>query len=336
MSEKLKYLWIFSVLTALALVAAQCGSQVETGPIASQTEDKTTELSLIPLNEGEKLKAVATTSIVADMVKIVGGEAIDLMLLLPVGTDPHAFDPAPSDLAAVADAHMVFANGLGLEEFLHEMLENTGGEAVLIVVSDGIEPRQFVDRLKNDGDHDGDHNEHGDSDPHAWTSPANALIFVDNIERALSALDPANAETYRANAEAYKSELKSLDAWVAEQIESIPSENRELVTDHTAFGYYADRYGLTQVGAVIPSFSSAAEPSAKDLAALEKAIEEYDVKAIFVGVSVNPALAEQVASDTGVELVKLYTGSLGPQGSGVESYLDYIRYNTSAIVDALQ
>ena len=167
-------------------------------------------------------------------------------------------------------------------------------------------------------------------------TPHNAQVYVHNIAVALSALDPANAETYEANAEAYEAQLAELDAWVSTQIETIPPENREIVTDHDAFGYFADRYGLETVGAVVPAYSTAAEPSAQELAELEEAISEFEVPAIFVGTTVNPNLAERVAGDTGTQLVSLYTGSLGPAGSGAETYLDYIRYNTTAIVDALK
>lgn len=333
MTHKTKIYWLLAILTALLLTAAQCNAKTETEPGKSPP----TELSPVALKAGQKLKVVATTSIIADIVKNVGGDAISLNLLLPVGTDPHTFDPAPRDLATVADADVIFANGLGLEAFLDELLSNAGGQAILIPVTEGIKARQFTDHLEKEDDQGADgHNEAGSIDPHAWTSPSNALVFVDNIQRTLSALDPANAESYRANAAAYKTQLQELDAWAAKQIESIPPQNRELVTDHTAFGYYADRYGLKQIGAVIPSFSTAAEPSAKDLADLEAAISKFKVKAIFVGASVNPALSRQVAQDTGVKLLKLYTGSLGPAGSGVETYLDYIRYNTNTIVEGLK
>jgi ABC-type Zn uptake system ZnuABC Zn-binding protein ZnuA len=227
---------------------------------------------------------------------------------------------------------------MGLEAFLDEMIENAGGQAAIIHLSDGLEPRHSGEEDEHEHNHEdeeGRHHHEG-SDPHTWTSPANAIIFTHNIEHALSALDPANAEVYQANAETYKAELEALDAWVKSQINSIPPNNRKLVTDHTTFGYYADRYGLEQVGAVIPAFSTATEPSARSLVELEEAIKKYKVKAIFVGVSVNPALSKQVAADTGTRLVTLYTGSLGPEGSGVETYLDYIRYNTEAIVEALK
>ncbi len=337
MTRQTKIYRLLAIVAALLLTAAQCGGGTNTEPGNLQTTNNLADLSPIALKAGKKLKVVATTSIIANIVKNVGGDAIDLTLLLPVGTDPHTFDPAPKDLATVANADVIFANGLGLEAFLDEMLSNSGGRAMLIPVTEGIKLRQFTDRLEKEGNrHNDEHNEADSVDPHVWTSPVNVLIFVDNIQRTLSALDPANANTYRANAAAYKTQLQELDAWVTEQIESIPPQNRKLVTDHTAFGYYADRYGLQQIGAVIPSFSTAAEPSAKDLAELEAAISNFKVKAIFVGVSVNPALSQQVAQDTGVNLLKLYTGSLGPAGSGVETYLDYIRYNTNTIVEGLK
>jgi len=337
---------------------------------AEEHEHEADELAPVGLAEAEKLQVIATTSIVADIVQQVGGDLIDLTLLLPVGTDPHTFEPTPRDLANVADAHLLLANGMGLEEFLTEMIENAGGEAAVVHVSQGITARQFEagDAHEHEGEehehegeeaepegeehehegeeaehegeeaeHEGEeHHHHEGADPHTWTTPANAAVFVHNIEQALGALDPANAASYAANAEAYAAELAELDAWVKAQIETIPAENRELVTDHTAFGYYADRYGLEQIGAVIPSFSTAAEPSAKELAELEDAISAYGVKAIFVGSTVNPALSERVAQDSGVRLLTLYTGSLGPAGSGVESYVDYIKTNTNTIVAGLK
>jgi manganese/iron transport system substrate-binding protein len=336
MPSKIRLLVIVILAT---LATAQCRPQpVERVPTTQSEPDHTletvVELAPIPLGIGEKLKVVATTSIVADIVKNVGGDLTDLTVLLPVGSDPHAFEPTPHDLANVADAHVVFANGLGLEAFLAEMLENAGGETPVVAVSRRVETRQFGVDEEVEDDEEGHHLE--GVDPHVWMIPLNAVIFVHNIKQALIALDPANAETYEANAEAYKIKLEELDAWVEEQIETIPAENRQLVTDHDSFGYYVDRYGLELVGAVIPAFSTNAQPSAQELVALQNAITKYGVKAVFVSTTVNPVLSERVAEDTGIKLVPLYTGSLGEVGSGAETYLDFIRYNTKAIVEALQ
>ena len=296
------------------------------------------ELEPVPLGPGEKLKVVATTNIVAHIVSRVGGDAIHLTKLLPIGADPHTYIATPQDVADVVDAHAVFANGADLEaDFLPELTQDV--EAPVIYVSHGIEFREFggAHEYEHEGEeHEAeDHHHHEGIDSHTWTTPANVVVFVHNIEHALSALDPANAQSYAANAEAYEADLAALDEWVKAQIETIPAENRQLVTDHTVFGYYADRYGLEQIGAVIPAFSTAAEPSAQELAALVDTIREHGAKSVFAGTTVNPALSEQVAKDTDIQLVTLYTGSLGGPGSGVESYIDYICYNTTSIVEAL-
>jgi ABC-type Zn uptake system ZnuABC Zn-binding protein ZnuA len=185
-------------------------------------------------------------------------------------------------------------------------------------------------------EHEGEDHDHEGIDPHTWIDPNNVTVWVHNIEHKLSEADPGNAQAYAANAEAYEAELETLDAWIKEQVAQIPEENRKLVTDHTLFGYFADEYGFEQVGALIPSFSTLAEPTAQELAAIEDAISELNVKAIFVGNTVNPALAERVAEDAGTLLVFVYTGSLSEPNGEAPTYLEYMRYNTNAFVDALK
>jgi manganese/iron transport system substrate-binding protein len=318
-------------LVALLLLACACGST----PTATEQaqENAVSELEPISLHAGEKLQVVATTNIVGDVVKQVGGQHIDLTILMGIGVDPHSYVPTPADTAAIHDAHVVFANGVGLETNLEEMLASAGGDAALIYISQGLE-HQPAGGASEENEH-----EHGDEeeelDPHTWFDVNNVIHWVEKIEQALSRLDPANAEAYRANAKAYTAELEALDTWVAEQVATIPESNRKLVTNHPAFGYFASRYGLEQVGAVYP-ISPSSEPSAQDIAALQDAIRAYGVPAIFTESTVNPKLAQQVAKDTGVRLVALYSGSLGEPGSGVESYIDLIRFDVKAIVDALQ
>jgi manganese/iron transport system substrate-binding protein len=353
-----KLFWLLTWLAVFAWVILACvpaqapqptAEVAEPAPVEAheaehedehEDEAEMAELEPVSLGPGEKLQVVATTNIVAHVVSQIGGDAIHLTGLLPIGVDPHTYVPTPQDVAAVADAHIIFANGANLEaDFLPELTQDV--EAPVIHISHGIEFREFGEAHEHE--HEGEeheheaegHHYHEEIDPHTWTTPANVLVFVRNVEHALSAFDPANAQSYAANAKAYEAELEALDEWVKAQIETVPAENRELVTDHTAFGYYADRYGLEQIGAVIPAFSTAAQPSAQELAALEDVIREYGVKAVFVGTTVNPALSEQVAGDTGIQLVTLYTGSLGPEGSDVETYIAYTCYNTVAIVEAL-
>ena len=303
--------------------------------------------SALPSGEN-KLKVVATTTIVGDVVARVGGELIDLSILLPVGTDPHGFDPTPQDVAKVAEADIVFANGAGLEVFLDNLIESAGVSEKVVHVSEGIDFMMFEGEHEHEGeehDHEAEGHEHDGEeehqhqegiDPHAWTDPNNVLVWVHNIEHELSEIDPDNADTYATNAEKYEGELEDLDAWIREQVDQVPEENRKLVTDHTLFSYFAETYGFEQLGTLIPGYSSLAEPTAKDLAEIEDAIRELDVKAVFVGNTVNPSLAERVAEDTGVQLIYVYTGSLSKAGGEADSYLAFMRYISSAFVDALK
>ncbi len=365
---------IFAIFTIFLVIAARCGAPavLPAGGTAIEAQNgqaeeigaKVMDLSPVSLAEGEKLQVVATTNIVADMVRNVGGDLIDLETMLPLGSDPHTFVPTPHDVTTVADAQVVFINGLNLEEFLSKLIKNAGGEVIIVPVSSGVKTHQFGEvegdehgqagREHEGEEHRPDEDEeshetnedepessrashhHQGVDPHIWMSPAKAIVMVHNIEHALSALDPANAESYEANAQAYEVELEELDAWVKSQIDSIPVQKRKMVSNHNAFSYYVDRYGLELIGAVVPAYSTNAEPSAQELASLQDAISKFDVKAVFVGFTVNPTLAERLAEDTGVQLIALYTGSLGEDGSGAETYIDLIRYNTTAIVEALQ
>ncbi len=286
-----------------------------------------------PANTG-KLKVVATTTIVGDVVHQIGGDDIELKVLLPVGADPHSFAPSPQDLLTVHDAALIFANGAGLEEFLQPMLENAGGQGEVVALSDHLALLKGANE-ETEAHATGDPHHH-DYDPHTWTSPRNVMAWVPLIEEALSRHDPAHAEAYRTRAQAYHAELEALDQWVTEQIQQIPPERRVLVTDHLAFGYLAEHYGLRQIGAAVSSFSTLAEPDAQELAALEDAIRAHNVPAIFVGNTVNPALAERIAQDTGIKLVQLYTGSLTDAAGPAPTYVAYVRYNVTAIVEALR
>lgn len=283
-----------------------------------------------------KLAVIATTTLVGDVVRSVGGDRIDLTVLLPAGVDPHGYQPAPQDIAVVSRAQLVVANGAGLEEFLQPLLKNAGGDARIVYVSDGIELLSAEPgQSDNSADHAGEQN-HTGSDPHVWFDPNLVQVWVDQIERALAAQDPDSAGAYRANADDYRRQLSELDVWVQQQVAQIPPENRKLVTDHREFGYFAARYGFELVGALIPSSSSLAAPSAQELAALEDAIHSTGVRAIFVGSTVSPDLAERVAADSGVRLVRVYTGSLTASDGPAPDYPAFIRYNVAVIVEALR
>jgi ABC-type Zn uptake system ZnuABC Zn-binding protein ZnuA len=294
-------------------------------------ESATNTLAPVPLSEGDLLRVVATTNIIGDVVKNVGHDQIALTVLMDVGVDPHSYVPTPAHAAALHDAHLIFANGLGLEADLEEMFASAGGDAIRIHLSDDLGTLLAAEGTE----HEGDSSEEGGADPHVWFDVQNVIKWVKAIEQALSALDPDNAPTFTEHARAYTSELQLLDDWIEDQVDSLPVDGRELITNHPAFGYFAERYGLTQIGAVYP-VSPSAEPSAQDIAALEDAIRDYDVPAVFTESTVNAKLAKQIADDTGVALVQLYSGSLGEPGSGAETYLQFMRYNASTIVKALE
>lgn len=285
--------------------------------------------STAPSQSG-RLKVVATTTLVGDAVQQVGGEMIELVVLLPVGSDPHTFEPRPQDIAALSEAQLVFTNGFGLEETLEPVLQaNLNGTRV--EVSSGITPLAF------EAEHPGE-TEHNPAagDPHTWMDPNNVRIWVENIAQALALADPANAQTYRSNAQAYQNELTALDAWIREQVAMVPVDQRKLVTDHATLGYFAQAYGFEQSGLVVASFSSNAAPSAQELAQLENTIREQGVRALFVSSTINPGLAKQVAQDTGASVVSLYTGSLSQPGGEADTYLSFMRYNVNAIIQALK
>lgn len=287
-----------------------------------------------PAPADSKLKVMATTTIVGDVVRQVGGQAVAVTTLLPVGADPHTFQPTPREVAQVADARVIFANGAGLEEFLKPMLENAGGGAQVISLSDGIQLLQAGDE-SGEPAHPGE-DDHSAGDPHTWFDPQNVILWTQVIEKKLGELDPSDAATYTANAQAYRAELRGLDEWIQSQVEQLPAENRKLVTDHTSFTYFAARYGFEQVGALVPAYSTLAQPSAQELAALEESIRSLGVKAVFVEQAANPTLAQRVAQDSGVPVVPLYNGSLSAPGGPAGTYIDFMRYNVAAIVKALQ
>jgi ABC-type Zn uptake system ZnuABC Zn-binding protein ZnuA len=337
---------IVSAILLTALLASLAGCAGAGAPAASESTGV----------NSAKPRVVATTTIVGDVVRQVVGDAADLTVLLPAGADPHGFQPTPQDAALIANADLIFANGLNLEEFLEKLIENAGGSARVVVVSDGVtaiegheehaegeahvegeeHAAEGEEHAEGEAHAEGEEHAHEGADPHVWMDPNNVRVWTRNIAAALSELDPANAAAYQANAERYDQTLQALDAWVQEQIAQIAPENRQMVVDHDAFGYFAQRYGFETVGTVVPGYSTMSAPSAQELARLEDAIRQLGVQAVFVGSTVNPALAERVAADTGTQLVFLFTGSLSEPGGGAETYEDFVRHNVSAIVDALK
>jgi ABC-type Zn uptake system ZnuABC Zn-binding protein ZnuA len=273
------------------------------------------------------LKIVATTTIVGDIVRQIGGDRISLTVLLPVGADPHTYEPRPQDVAAIHDAQVVFLNGLELEHSIEPIIAaNAIGKVV--EVSDEIEALPFSG-LSGD-------EEHTAGDPHVWMDPNNVIQWVEKIRSALTEIDPAGADYYQNNADTYVGKLAELDQWIQLETAKIPSINKKLVTDHQSLGYFSKRYGFEQAGLLLPSLSTNASISASDLAQVEEVIQSTGIKTIFIEMGANDTLAAQVAGDTGVRIGRIYTGSLGIADSGASTYLDFMRFNTSVLVNGLQ
>jgi ABC-type Zn uptake system ZnuABC Zn-binding protein ZnuA len=304
---------------------------VDTGFELLTSVDDLTEVDLLP---GEKINVVTTTNILADVLANIGGDRVDLRVLIPAGADPHAYQPTPQDLTLIANADVVFINGLGLETFLEDVLNNAGDNTVVVSLSEGVQARAA------DAHHDDQHDDHdedfADVDAHVWLDPKNVNVWVDNAERALSALDPANAGEYSSSTDEYRDLLDDLHTWIIDRISQIPQPARLLVTDHMAMGYFADRYGFEIVGAIIPAHSTVADVSARELAILQQAIEASGATAVFVAVGSNPIVSEQLAIDLDLLVVQLYIGALSAPSGPAATYLDLMHYNVDKIVNALQ
>ena len=270
---------------------------------------------------GRALQVVATTTQVADFARVVGGDRVRVTSLIKPNVDAHDYEPSPADLDAVARADVVLRNGVGLEDWLDDTIESSGFTGPVVDTSQGVALRQGE----------------GGPDPHIWQNPRNAQRMAANVERALAQAAPDAATRFRANLAAYDRELRDLDAEAARQIDSLA--NKKLVTNHDAFGYYVDRYGLELVGSVIPSFDTSAELSGRDVRDLVAKIRATKVKAVFTEQSLPPKTAETIAAEAGVKVVAgegaLYGDSLGPAGSEGDTYVKSIRHNTATIVSNL-
>jgi zinc/manganese transport system substrate-binding protein len=272
----------------------------------------------------ERLSVVTTTTQLTDFARVIGGRDVDVYGILKPNVDPHDFEPSPGDIAKLAGAKVIVKNGLGLEAWFDPVIKNAESKATILEAASGItvRPRGYGD----------------ETDPHVWQDPRNAKAMVHNIAVAFAAADPDRRANYRAREATYTAELDRLDAEIAGEIAGLA--NKKLVTNHDAFGYYIDRYGLEFVGSIIPSFDSQAELSAQDISNIVRLIKATGVKAVFSESSLPPKTAEAIGRDAGVTVVAgddaLYGDSLGPPGSDGDTYVKMLRHNTREIVDHLR
>jgi zinc/manganese transport system substrate-binding protein len=275
-------------------------------------------LAAAPSRAQDRLNAVASFSILADFIKNIGGDQVNVTTLVGPNGDVHVYTPAPDDARRVAAARLLIVNGLGLEGWLPRLLQSSGSKAAIVVASKSVAPLQVG----------------SDADPHAWQSVANAKIYVGNIGDALIAADPADAEIFRANAARYLSELDALDAEVRAEIAKIPPERRKVISTHGAFGYFAKAYGIEFIAPL--GVSTETEPSARDVATIITQVKADKIPAVFLENKSDPRLVRQIASETGAKVGgTLFSDALTGEKGDAPTYIDLVRHNIKALTSAL-
>jgi ABC-type Zn uptake system ZnuABC Zn-binding protein ZnuA len=290
-----------AALAALVLLAAGCGDDGGGG-------------------SGGSVSAVATTTQVADLVRNVGGDRVELDGILPPNADPHDYEPRPSDAASLADADVVFRSGGDLDSWLDELIDSAGSDAEEVTLMDSVEILQ--------GD--------GEVDPHWWQDTRNAILAVAAIRDVLIRADPDGRAGYERRAAGYTRRLRELDEQIADCIGRVPPAKRKLVTTHDALGYFARRYDVEVIGAVIPSLSTQAQPSARDVNELVDQIRAEGVEAIFPEAAVSQKLERAISREAGAEVGgELYADTLGPEGSDGATYIGAMRSNARALAEGM-
>ena len=266
-----------------------------------------------------QITVVATTTQMQDLVRNVGGSHAHVVGVLEPNVDPHDFSPTPQDAVVLAGADLVVESGVGVDAWAQELISDAGVDAPTFVAAAGL-PLREGDSAEPDGD------------PHWWHDPTLFERAATALAARLAEVDPDHSAAYRANAAGYVGELRRMDARNRQLIACVPAAERKLVTNHDAFGYFAAHYGLTVVGSVIPSLSTAAQPSAQELAALIQRIRRQHVRAIFTESSINPQLEQQIGREAGVRVyANLYGDTLGPPGSPGATYIGAERWNVKAL-----
>jgi zinc/manganese transport system substrate-binding protein len=264
----------------------------------------------------DKLKVVATFSILADFVKNVGGDRVEVQALVGPNGDAHVYQPTPGDAKALADAKVVFVNGLGFEGWMERLIKASGSKATMVTATKGVKPRKADDHG------------HGDADPHAWQSVANAKIYVANIRDGLSAADPAGKSAYEANATSYLAKLDALDTEARAAIDKIPTDRRKIITTHDAFGYFAAAYGVSFIAP--QGVSTESEVSAKDVAKIITQIRKQKIPAVFL------ELLKRIGAESGARIGgTLYSDALTDGQGAAPTYLDMMRHNVKQLSTAL-
>ncbi|MBZ9753376.1 zinc ABC transporter substrate-binding protein [Deinococcus sp. HMF7604] len=279
------------------------------------------------------LQVSATTTILGDFVRAVGGQRVSVNVVVPAGGDTHTFQPGTAVVRGLVQSRVLFANGAGLEPWLPK-LRSSAPKVPVKVLTAGLKLHLAEHGAEAGHSHEDDH---GALDPHAWWDAALAAGYIKNIQAALGALDPAGKATYANNAAAYLKALAAADAYARQQFAGVPLARRVLVTNHDSLHYLAERYGLKVVGAVIPGVGTEREPGARELATLAQTMKKAGAHVIFTENTVNARLAQTLARETGARVAPpLYTDALGPKGSSGDTFLKALRANVDTMVRALK
>ncbi len=294
---------IFASVVAMSLLLVGCNSEE-----ATTTEDK------------EGLAITTSFSVLGDIINQITGDRGQVDYIVPVGEEPHEYEPTPGDFTKISDADVFYVNGLDLEEWLENVIGNVS-DTEIVTLSDGVTGIPLV------GD--------DEDDPHAWLSPKNVIIYVENLVADLIERDPAGEITYRANADAYIAELQELDEWITAEVEQISEENRIIIVSENAFKYFGQDYGFTTDG--IWEINSLDEGTPQQYARLIDFINDNNVPALFVESTIDKRYMETISNETGVAIAgEVYTDAVGAQGTSAETYIGMMRENVNVFVEALK
>lgn len=289
----------------------------------------------------EPVRVVASFSILADFIAQIGGDRVVVNALVKADQDAHIYQPRPSDVAALAGAHLVVINGLGFEGWITRLLQAAAYRGPVTVASEGA---QLLSQGETPAPHEpvsthGHGHGHGAAamapDPHAWQDPRNAMVYASNIAQTLSTVDPDHAEEYAQRARDYIAQLETLDGWIDRQIATIPAERRVAITSHASMGYYGVRYGVSFLA--VQGLTTASEPGAKGVAQLIRQAREAGATALFLEGVANPALLRQIADESGAVMGgALYSDALTSVQGPAPNYLDMMRFNTNTLTQAMR
>jgi zinc/manganese transport system substrate-binding protein len=275
-------------------------------------------LGVTPLHAEARFNVVTSFSILADFVKNVGGDRVNVTSLVGPNGDVHVYTPAPQDAKTIAVAQLVVINGLGLDGWLPRLLQSSGSKALVVTASEGVSPLKLGSQ----------------ADPHAWQSVLNAQIYVKNIRDALAQVDAKDADYFRQNADHYLAELDQLDREVRNAVDQIPPERRKVISTHGAFGYFAKAYGIAFIAPL--GVSTEADPSARDVATIITQVKRDKIPSVFLENITDDRLVRRIAEETGVNVGgTLYSDSLTDEKGPVPTYIALVRHNIKALTSAL-